>query len=180
MAVRLQMNLGLMAESQRLADSADIVTVVEPIIGSTSRTKGSLFLLVTGAGGRKLREATKIVAARIQDDYYYDLSAGISVCLRKAIRAANNVLLHSPDRPQVAPGESGPIGVALAAFSKRLEGERPSALQKHRLIECGQCLQRRVRAGAAHTGEVAIGCVEVLERGVRHRSRGPLRQVTVK
>jgi type II secretory pathway pseudopilin PulG len=108
------MNLGLMAESQRLADSADTVTVVEPIIGSTSRTKGSLFLLVTGAGGRKLREATKIVAARIQDDYYYDLSAGISVCLRKAIRAANNVLLHSSDRPQVAPGESGPIGVALA------------------------------------------------------------------
>jgi hypothetical protein len=108
------MNLGLVVESQRLPDSADTVVVVEPIIGSTSRTKGSLFLLVTGAGGRKLREASKTVAERIRDDYYYDLSAGISVCLRKAVRAANNVLLHSSDRPPAGAGEAGPIGVALA------------------------------------------------------------------
>ena len=114
MAVRLHMNLGLVAESQRLPDSADTVVIVEPNLGSTSRTKGSLFLLVTGAGGRKLREATKTIAGRIRDDYYYDLSAGISVCLRKAVRAANNMLLHSPDRPAVAPGEAGPIGLALA------------------------------------------------------------------
>jgi hypothetical protein len=64
------MNLGFLAESQRLPDSADTVVVVEPNIGSTSRTKGSLFLLVTGAGGRKLRESTKLVAERIRDDYY--------------------------------------------------------------------------------------------------------------
>jgi len=108
------MNLGYLAETQRLSDSADTVIVVEPTIGSTSRTKGSLFLLVTGAGGRKLREATKLVAERIRDDYYYDLSAGISVCLRKSVRAANKVLLHSPDRPVVGPGESAPIGLALA------------------------------------------------------------------
>ena len=108
MAVRLYMNLGLMAESQRLSDSADQVIVVEPVIGSTSRTKGSLYLLVTGAGGRKLREATKTAAERIRDDYYYDLSAGISVCLRKAVRTANNVLLHSTDRIQGSAGESGP------------------------------------------------------------------------
>jgi hypothetical protein len=114
MAVRLHMNLGLLAETQRLPDSADTVVVVEPNIGSTSRTKGSLFLLVTGAGGRKLREATKVVAERIRDDYYYDLSAGISVCLRKAVQAANRMLLHSPDRPLVAHGEAGPIGLALA------------------------------------------------------------------
>ena len=116
MAVRLHMNLGLLAETQRLPDSADTVVVVEPNIGSTSRTKGSLFLLVTGAGGRKLREATKIVAERIRDDYYYDLSAGISVCLRKAVQAANRMLLHSSDRPTVAHGEAGPIGLALAVI----------------------------------------------------------------
>jgi hypothetical protein len=110
------MNLGLLAESQRLPDSADTVVVVEPTIGSTSRTKGSLFLLVTGAGGRKLREATKIVAERIRDDYYYDLSAGISVCLRKAVQAANKMLLHGPDRPLVAHGGVGPIGLALAVI----------------------------------------------------------------
>jgi hypothetical protein len=114
MALRLQMNLGLVAESQRLPDSADSVIVVEPNIGSTSRTKGSLFLLVTGAGGRKLREATKIIAERVRDDYYYDLSAGISACLRKAVRNANNVLLHSPERPAVVAGEAPPIGLALA------------------------------------------------------------------
>ncbi len=116
MAVRLHMNLGVIAESQRLPDSADTVVVVEPNIGSTSRTKGSLYLLVTGAGGRKLRVATKLVAERIRDDYYYDLSAGISVCLRKAVRAANKVLLHSSDRPGVAAGGSGPIGLALAVI----------------------------------------------------------------
>jgi hypothetical protein len=114
MAVRLHMNLGVLAESQRLPDSADTVVVVEPNIGSTSRTKGSLYLLVTGAGGRKLREATKLVAERIREDYYYDLSAGIAVCLRKAILAANKVLFHSPDRPLVGAGESGPIGLAVA------------------------------------------------------------------
>src|ERR1035437_3177493 len=116
MAVRLHMNLGVIAESQRLPDSADTVVVVEPNIGSTSRTKGSLYLLVTGAGGRKLREATKLVAERIRDRFYYDLSAGISVCLRKAVRAANKVLLPSSDRPGVAAGESGPIGLALAVI----------------------------------------------------------------
>jgi type II secretory pathway pseudopilin PulG len=108
------MNLGFLAESQRLPDSADTVVVVEPNIGSTSRTKGSLFLLVTGAGGRKLRESTKLVAERIRDDYYYDLSAGISVCLRKAVRASNKALLHSPDRPVLGHDEKGPIGLALA------------------------------------------------------------------
>jgi hypothetical protein len=108
------MNLGLVAESQRLPDSADTAIVVEPNIGSTSRTKGSLFLLVTGTGGRKLRDATKLIADRIRDDYYYDLSAGISVCLRKAVGNANKILLHSPDRPNQLDGEAPPIGLALA------------------------------------------------------------------
>jgi len=114
MAVRLQMNVGLVAGERRLPDSADTTYIVEPLIGSTSRTKGSLYLLVTGAGGRKLRGATRLVAERIRDDYYYDLSAGISVCLRKAVNAANKLLLHSPDRPVVNPGETAPVGVALA------------------------------------------------------------------
>ena len=116
MAVRLHMNLGVIAESQRLPDSADTVVVVEPNIGSTSRTKGNLYLLVTAAGGRKQREATKLVAERIRDDYYYDLSAGISVCLRKAVLAANRVLLHSPDRPVSALGEASALGLALAVI----------------------------------------------------------------
>jgi len=114
MAVRLHMNLGVIAEAQRLPDSADTAVVVEPHIGSTSRTKGSLYLLVTAAGGRRMREATAIVAERIRDDYYYDLSAGISVCLRKAVLTANRILLHSPERPVTGPGEPPPIGLAVA------------------------------------------------------------------
>jgi hypothetical protein len=114
MAVRLHMNLGAIAEAQRLPDSADTVVVVEPNIGSTSRTKGNLYLLVTAAGGRKMRDATRLVAERIRDDYYYDLSAGIAVCLRKAVLAANRILLHSPERPASGPGEPPPIGLALA------------------------------------------------------------------
>jgi len=114
MAVRLHMKLGEVAESERLPDSADVATVVLPNIGSTARTKGSLFLLVTGDGGKELREATKLVAERIRDDFYYDLSAGISGCLRKAVRNANNVLLHSPYRPDQPEGTDPPIGLALA------------------------------------------------------------------
>ena len=116
MAVRLNMNLGEIAESQRLPDSADTSVVVEPNIGSTARTKGSLFLLVTGDGGRELRDATKLVAERIRDDYYYDLSAGISVCLRKAVRNANNILLHSQERPEQVEGAPPPLGLALAVI----------------------------------------------------------------
>jgi hypothetical protein len=108
MAVRLHMNLGVVAESQRLPDSADTVVVVEPNIGSTSRTKGNLYLLVTAAGGRKLREATKIVAERIRDDYYYDLSAGISVCLRKAVLAANKVVCRHARSCRGLPRQAGP------------------------------------------------------------------------
>jgi hypothetical protein len=108
------MNVGLVVGERRLPNSADTISIVEPVIGSTSRTKGSLYLLVTGRGGRKLRDATKLVAERIRDDYYYDLSAGISVCLRKAVTAANKLLAHSSDRPFISPGETPPIGIALA------------------------------------------------------------------
>src|ERR1035437_613439 len=105
MAVRLHMNLGVVAEPQRLPDSADTVIVVEPNIGSTSRTKGNLYLLVTATGGRKLRAATKIVAEQIRDDYYSPLPAAISGCLRKAVRAAKKVLLPPPERPPAGRGE---------------------------------------------------------------------------
>ena len=51
MAVRLQMKLGVVAETDRLPDSPDTLVAVEPAIGSTSRSKGNLYLLVTGVGG---------------------------------------------------------------------------------------------------------------------------------
>jgi hypothetical protein len=107
------MKLGLVAESQRPPDSPDTVLVVEPSIGSTTRTKGNLYLVVTGAGGGELRSATNMVAERVRHEYYYDESAGITVCLKKAIRAANREL-RITERLVATQGEAGPIGIALA------------------------------------------------------------------
>ena len=115
MAVRLQMKLGLVAEPERLEDSPDTVAIVEPTIGATVRSKGSLYVVVTGVGrGRRLREATHLVADTIQGEYYYDESAGLVVCLEKAIRAANRRLLAQRERLALGAGPAGPIGVGLA------------------------------------------------------------------
>ena len=115
MAVRLQVKLGLVPEHERLEDSPDTVAIVEPTIGATARSKGSLFLVVTGVGkGRRLRDATHLVADTIQGEYYYDESAGLVVCLEKAIRAANRRLLAQRDRLGLGDGPTGPIGVGIA------------------------------------------------------------------
>ncbi len=117
MAVRLQMRLGVVAESDRLPDSPDRIVVVEPSVGSVARSKGSLYLLVTSsASSGRAREATRLVAEAIRDQYYYDESAGIRVCIVKAISAANKRLAHQRERfgvPVDAAG-NGPIGVAVA------------------------------------------------------------------
>ena len=116
MAHRLQMKLGIVAERDRLPDSADAVTVVVPTVGSVVRSKGQLFLIVTGPGpGSRIREATRLVADTIRSEYYYDESAGIRGGLIKAISAANKRLWHVRDKLGVAgTGSGGPIGVGLA------------------------------------------------------------------
>ncbi len=116
MAVRLQMKLGLVPEADRLSDSPDAMVVVEPSVGSVARTKGSLYLLVTGEmPGNKVQEAVRLAAETIRTEYYYDESAGIRVCIRKSIQLANKKLAHHRDRLTMKPdGSAGPIGVALA------------------------------------------------------------------
>lgn len=115
MAVRLQMKLGVVAERDRLPDSPDAIVAVEPAIGSIARSKGNLYLLVSGVGGKRLRDATRQVAEVIRSEYYYDESAGIAVCLEKAIRSANKRLSHGRDRLGVGhSGKGGPVGIALA------------------------------------------------------------------
>ncbi len=116
MAVRLQMKLGVVPAPDRLPDSPDTVVVVEPTIGAVARSKGSLFLLVTSRlpGGRA-REATRLAAETIRDVYYYDESAGIRVCLEKAVSLANKKLGHQRDRFGLRHEPvNGPIGVAVA------------------------------------------------------------------
>ena len=108
MAARLQLKLGIVAEHDRLDDSPDTLVVVEPSVGSVARSKGNLYLLVTSrTSSRHALEATRLAAETIRNEYYYDESAGIRVCLQKAIATANKRLLHQADRlgPQVARGE---------------------------------------------------------------------------
>src|SRR3954465_14076638 len=116
MAVRLHMKLGVVAEHDRLADSPDTLVVVEPAVGSVARTKGHLYLLVTSrVSSRHALEATRLAAETIRNEYYYDESAGIRVCIQKAIATANKRLVHQADRMGLkSPEGNGPIGGGLA------------------------------------------------------------------
>jgi hypothetical protein len=110
------MKLGVVAEPDRAPDSPDTVVVVEPSVGSLARSKGQLYLLVTSRiPGPRSREATRLVAEAVRSEYYYDESAGIRVCIVKAIHAANKRLAHIRDRAALGrSGDSGPIGVGIA------------------------------------------------------------------
>ncbi len=115
MAVRLHMKLGVVAEHDRLADSPDTLVVVEPSVGSVARSKGHLYLLVTSRiSSRHALEATRLAAETIRNEYYYDESAGIRVCLQKAIATANKRLAHQADRLGLKNDGNGPIGIGVA------------------------------------------------------------------
>jgi hypothetical protein len=115
MAARLQLKLGIVAEHDRLDDSPDTLVVVEPSVGSVARSKGNLYLLVTSrTSSRHALEATRLAAETIRNEYYYDESAGIRVCLQKAIATANKRLSHQADRLGLkSPEGNGPIGVGV-------------------------------------------------------------------
>jgi hypothetical protein len=116
MAVRLQMKLGVIAEPDRVSDSPDTVVVVEPSVGSVARSKGNLYLIVTSTlATQRAQEATQLAAETIRSEYYYDESAGIRVCLEKAIASANKRLAHQRDRLNLhGDGTNGPIGIGVA------------------------------------------------------------------
>jgi hypothetical protein len=122
LAVRLQLKLGAVTDQDRLSDSPDTVVVVEPSVGSVARTKGSLYLLVTSrVPGPKAREATRLVAETLRNEYYYDESAGIRQCLIKVLGSANKKLAHQRDKLGlgVSADGNGPIGVAVAVVRGR-------------------------------------------------------------
>jgi hypothetical protein len=73
-------------------DAPDVILASEPTLGATLRTKGRFYFLCevarqhgTNAGADVARE----IADLARQEYYYDLSAGIEVSLRKALRQAN-------------------------------------------------------------------------------------------
>jgi hypothetical protein len=121
LADRLQLKLGAVTEQDRLADSPDSIVVVEPSVGSVGRTKGNLYLLVTSkVAGNRAREATRLIADTIRNEYYYDESAGIRQCLIKVLGIANKRLAHQRDRYGLGKDDGpGPIGVAVAVVRGR-------------------------------------------------------------
>ncbi|MEA2520087.1 MAG: family protein phosphatase, partial [Chloroflexota bacterium] len=116
MAVRLQMKLGVIAERDRSSDSPDSVVVVEPTIGAIARSKGHLYLIVTSTiASARAQEATQLAAETIRGEYYYDESAGIRVCIEKAITSANKRLNHQRERLGLhGTSDNGPIGIGIA------------------------------------------------------------------
>jgi hypothetical protein len=114
MATRLEITHGLIAERDRLATSADTLSVTRPSTGSKTRSKGVLFLLVgSSLPGPRAREASALVAETIRHEYYYDESAGVPVCLEKAIKSADRRLRSSREGAGLPPGT---LGVAAAVI----------------------------------------------------------------
>ncbi|HUQ17237.1 MAG TPA: hypothetical protein VM070_05570 [Candidatus Saccharimonadales bacterium] len=69
---------------------SDTTLVSEPDVGATLRTKGRFyFLCEVIPPGRQGAEIAREVSELARQEYYYDLSAGIEVSLRKALRDAN-------------------------------------------------------------------------------------------
>lgn len=114
MGPRLELKHGLIPEADRLSDSADTTLVTEPATGSKVRSKGNLYLVVSSSriGGRA-REATQLVAETIRREYYYDESAGVPICLEKAVRSANRKLRGSREGSGLPPGG---LGIAMAVI----------------------------------------------------------------
>lgn len=99
MSNRLATRIGLLAGEERASDALDLVRFREPTIGSEVRTKGSLFLLAQVTGGdAALGRAAAEALERIERDYYYDLSAGATGAISKALSGANRLLYHQRSR----------------------------------------------------------------------------------
>jgi hypothetical protein len=113
MATRLEVTYGLIAEPDRRSTSADTLGVSHPSTGSQVRSKGVLGVIVSASTpGVSARPATQLVADTIRNEYYYDESAGVPVCLEKAIRNADRRLRASREGAGLAPGALG-VGVAV-------------------------------------------------------------------
>jgi hypothetical protein len=87
--VSLATKIGTTAEVR--PGGPDVIVASEPTLGATLRTKGRFYLLVEVARpqGNAGGDVAKEVADLARQEYYYDLSAGIEVSLRKALRQAN-------------------------------------------------------------------------------------------
>ena len=75
--------------------TSDVIVVSEPTLGATLRTKGRFyFLCEVVPQGRPGAAVAREVADLVREQYEYDLSAGIEVAIRKALRDANRRAAH--------------------------------------------------------------------------------------
>jgi hypothetical protein len=73
-----------------IRSASDVVVVSEPTLGSTLRTKGRFYFLCEVLPQGKIgADIAREVADLTRQQYEYDLSAGIEVAIRKALRDAN-------------------------------------------------------------------------------------------
>lgn len=71
-------------------DGRDVILTHEPETGATLRTRGRAYLLCeVDPPSQRGREIAAEVIEIARHEYYYDLSAGIEVALRRALRKAN-------------------------------------------------------------------------------------------
>ncbi len=99
MSNRFATRIGLPSADERPADAFDIVAFHEPAVGALARTKGSLFLLAQLSGGSPgLARAAREALDAVEHDYYYDLSAGVTISLARALSGANRRLYHGRRR----------------------------------------------------------------------------------
>lgn len=118
MSTRLATLIGLPSEDERAADAGDVISFHEPSVGAQIRTKGSLYLLaqVTGADPR-LRSAARDALAAIEREYYYDLTGGVPVALKRALAVANSRLYHA--RTALGIPARARIGVVALVIQER-------------------------------------------------------------
>ena len=118
MSNRLATRIGLLAGEERAPDALDLVRFRQPTMGAEVRTKGSLFLLaqVTGGDGALGRAAAEALEA-IERDYYYDLSAGATGSISKALAGANRLLYHQ--RARLGLTRRGSVSVAALVVRER-------------------------------------------------------------
>jgi hypothetical protein len=99
MSSRLATRIGTLAREERAADAHDLVRIRQPSMGAEVRTKGSLFLLAQVSGGdAALARAASEALEAIERDYYYDLSAGATGSIAKALTGANRLIYHQRAR----------------------------------------------------------------------------------
>jgi len=73
-------------------DGREMVIVHEPPTGATLRTRGRFYLVCEiDPPSRRANEIAAEATEMVRHEYYYDLSAGIEVALRRALRKANRL-----------------------------------------------------------------------------------------